>query len=204
MLHQGVREPAASPWASTVVFAPKKDELLRFCGNRRRLNSVTVRNTYAIPKLDESINSIGDVNLFWTLDRNLRYWRSHMTKQYLYKTTFTCRAGTYRFSRMPFGLTNAAATFQRALGVILSRFKWQSWPLYLDDVISSSRDIHSHIKHVKKTLNALNCTRVRMKLMKCSFFTKRVYHLGQIIEPKQLRSDLVETKSLLEAEHLRG
>lgn len=56
MLEMGVIERAQSPWASPVVFAPKKDGTLRFCTDYRRLNSVTIRDTYPTPKMDECMD----------------------------------------------------------------------------------------------------------------------------------------------------
>jgi len=51
------------------------------------------------------------------------------------KKTFTCHEGTYKYIRLPFGLTNAAATFQRAIDMILPGVKWKTCLVYFDDVI---------------------------------------------------------------------
>ena len=64
MLAIDVIEPATSEWAAPVVFAPKKDGLLRFCVDYRRLNAVTVRDSYPIPWMHECIDSLGDAQVF--------------------------------------------------------------------------------------------------------------------------------------------
>ena len=68
MLEQGVIEPASAEWASPVFFIPKKDGTLRFCVDCRRLNSLTRRDSYPIPRMDECIDSLGDATIFSTLD----------------------------------------------------------------------------------------------------------------------------------------
>lgn len=42
MLIKGVIEPAVSKEASPVVFAPKKDEKVRYCVDNKNLNVITV------------------------------------------------------------------------------------------------------------------------------------------------------------------
>ena len=198
-LRDGVIEPAQSEWASPVVFAPKADGTLRFCVDYRRLNQATMKDSYPIPRMDECIDSLGEANIFSTLDCNAGYWQVPVRKSDRHKTTFTCHAGTFQYIRMPFGLTNAPATFQRALDILLARFKWKHCLIYLDDVIIHSRDVESHIRHVDEILGALRRAGVSLKLRKCSFFTNEVKYLGHVIRPGTMEIDGVATASLKSA-----
>ncbi len=81
---------------------------------------------------------------------------------------------------MPFGLTNAPATFQRALYIILSGYKWHTCLLYLDDEIVFSKALREHIAHVYAVLTALREAVFSLKLRKCHFFTDRIRYLGHI------------------------
>ena len=102
---------------------------------------------------------------------------------------------------MPFGLTNAPRTFQRTIDILLSRYRWQSCLVYLDDIIifSKNKEDQEHLRHAEQVLSAMNCAGVTLKLSKCSFFTDRVKYLGHIIKPGRLEIDTAHVKSLREA-----
>ena len=68
MLRQGVIAPSSSPWASPVVLARKKDGLLRFCVDYRRLNTVTWKDVYALPRIDDTLDALSGSTWFSTLD----------------------------------------------------------------------------------------------------------------------------------------
>jgi Reverse transcriptase (RNA-dependent DNA polymerase) len=135
MLAEDIIEPATSEWSSPVVLVPKRDGGMRFCVYCRKLDNLTERDLYHLPRLDEFIDSLGDAVVFSTLDANSGYWQVSMHPDDRDRTTFTCHVGTFRFKRMPFGLRNAPSTFQRAMDVILPGVRWQKCMCYLDDII---------------------------------------------------------------------
>ena len=104
MKQLGVIEPAYSEWASPVVLVPKSDGSLRFFVDYLKLNALTERDRYPLPRMYECIVSLGDFTVFTTLDCNSVYWQIPVATQDRDKMTFTSHFGTYRFKRMPFVL----------------------------------------------------------------------------------------------------
>lgn len=187
MLDLGVIEPSTSEWAAPVVFAPKKDGSLRFCVDYRRLNAVTVRDSYPIPRMDECIDSLGDERVFSTLDCNSGYWQVQIPEQDRDKTTFVTHHGLFQYTHMPFGLRNAPATFQRAMDIVLSSVKWNFCLVYLDDIVVFSPDAKRHIEHLDHVLTLLRQAGLTIKLKKCYFLHERIEYLGHAITPGELR-----------------
>lgn len=132
MLRAGVTEPAQSSWASPIVLVPKPDGSWRFCIDYRRLNAVTIKDVYQIPRIDEYIESLCNATVFIAEDATWGHWQVPIHKEDRDKTSFVFHQGLYRFRRMCFGLTNAPATFQRAIFITLARFIWNTCLLHLD------------------------------------------------------------------------
>ena len=121
MLQKDVIQPSASPWASPVVLVQKKDGTMRFCIDYRQLNAVTRKDAYPLPRIDETLEALGGLKWFSTLDLLSGYWQVEMSKQDRLKTAFSTRV---EFKVMPFGLCNAPATFQRLMDMVLVGVKW--------------------------------------------------------------------------------
>ena len=118
MCEQGIVQPSRSPWASPVVLVPKKDGSLRFCVDFRRLNLITRKDVYPLPKVDDIFDTLCGAHYFTSLDLASGYWQVELDKDAREKSAFTTYHSLYEFIRMPFGLSNTPPTFQRVMQAV--------------------------------------------------------------------------------------
>ena len=112
MLTGGQIEPSDSPWASPVVLVTKKDGSTRFCVDYRRLNAMTIKDAYPLPRIDDSLCLLGNQQWFSMMDLASGYWQIAMSPEAKRKAAFVTNEGLFQFRVMPFGLCNAPATFE--------------------------------------------------------------------------------------------
>ena len=75
MLQKDAIRPSASPWASPVVLVRKKTGALRFCVDYRKVNSVTKKDAYPLPRVDDTLDTLTGAQWFTTLDLISGYWQ---------------------------------------------------------------------------------------------------------------------------------
>ena len=196
MLDHGVIEPSDSPWASPVVLVRKKDGSLRYCIDYRKLNNITRKDSYPLPRIDESLDSLAEMQFFSTLDLASGYWQIGLDEDAKLKSAFCTQNGLYQFKVMPFGLTNAPATFQRLMERVLTGLQWQTCLVYIDDIIIFSKTFDQHIDHLAEVFRRLKSAGLKLKPKKCSIFKTEVTYLGHIVSREGISTDPEKTKAV--------
>ena len=75
-----VIEPSSSPWTSPVVWVPKKDgsgSFTRFCVDYRKLNYITVKETYPLTLIliSNFLEALSGAKNIGTMDVNSGFWQ---------------------------------------------------------------------------------------------------------------------------------
>lgn len=189
MLQKGVVQESSSPWAAPVILVKKKDGSWRFCVDYRRLNSITKKDVYPLPRIDDVIDCLHSASYFSSVDLRSGYWQIPMEPAHKEKTAFVTPDGLFEFNVMPFGLCNAPATFERFMDTILRGLKWEICLCYLDDVVIFGRTFDEHNCRVDTVLNCLQSAGLVLNSKKCRFGERQALVLGHMVDKDGVRPD---------------
>lgn len=136
MLRLGVVEESHSPWNSPVLLIKKRDREYRFCFDGRKLNEITKRDSYPLPRIDRILNLLRGAKYISSIDLRKAFWQVPLDKDSREKTAFSVPGrGLYQFTVMPFGLCNSAQTQQRLCDALFGPKYEPNVFTYLDDII---------------------------------------------------------------------
>ncbi|CCO35710.1 hypothetical protein RSOLAG1IB_11909 [Rhizoctonia solani AG-1 IB] len=107
----GKIRPSKSPAGAPVMFAKKADGSLRLVVDYQKLNEVTMKDVYPLPRQDDLMAKLQDAKIFTKLDLQWGYNNVRIKEGDEWKTAFKTKYGSFEYLIMPFGLTNAPAAF---------------------------------------------------------------------------------------------
>ena len=169
MLNDNLIRKTSSEWSSPVVLVKKKDQSWKFCIGFRKLNAVTVKDAYSLPRIDNTQDSLAGAKYFSTLDFASGYWQVEVEETDKRKMALSTPQGHFEFNVMPFGLANVPATFQHLMECTLAGLAPEQCLVYLEDVIIFSASFQEHLQRLDATFTRLEKTGLKLKLAKGQF-----------------------------------
>ena len=186
----GVIRPSHSPWASNVVLVRKHDGSLRMCVDYRQLNKRTIKDSYALPRIEEILETLSGSKYFTVLDMKSGYHQIEVLEEHKSRTAFTVGPlGFWEFNRLPFGLSNAPATYQRLMEMCLGDYNMKICAIYLDDLIIFSSTLEEHLDRLDKVLTRLRECNLKLNPKKCKFMQRKVKYVGHICSEHGVEAD---------------
>ncbi|RVW60115.1 Transposon Ty3-G Gag-Pol polyprotein [Vitis vinifera] len=172
LLQAGIIYPISdSLWVSPTQVVPKKSGITviqnekgeevstrptsgwRVCIDYRRLNSVTRKDHFPLPFMDQVLERVSGHPFYCFLDGYSGYFQIEIDLEDQEKTTFTCPFGTFAYRRMPFGLCNAPATFQRCMLSIFSDMVERIMEVFMDDITVYGSSYEECLMHLEAVLH---------------------------------------------------
>ena len=197
MLNAGLIRDSYSPWASPLVLVRKKDNSLRLCIDFRLVNKKTIRDSYYLPRIDESMNALAGAKLFSVLDLKSGFWQVEVAEEHRERTAFTAGPlGLYECNVLPFGVTNGPATFQRLMEKAMGDLQPEKCLIYLDDIIVHSSTVSEGLDRLECVFSRLARAKLKLKPSKCKFFQTKVSYLGHIVSEAGIEVDPEKTAAL--------
>ena len=196
LLERKLIRPSDSAWASPVVLVGKKDGSKRLCLDYRRLNEVTVKDAYPLPRIDDSLDALGGAKYFSTLDLASGYWQVEMNDDARAKSAFVTTSGLYEWNVLPFGLCNAPSTFERLMDFVLAGLRWETLLVYLDDVIVFGKTVSESISRLAEVLTRFRGAGLKLKPSKCNLFQTKVQYLGHVVSAEGIHTDPAKIEAI--------
>ncbi|GJT69773.1 putative reverse transcriptase domain-containing protein [Tanacetum coccineum] len=186
---QGFIRPSTSPWGAPVLFVKKKDGSFRRCIDYRKLNKLTVKNRYPLPKIDNLFDQLQGSSVYSKIELRSGYHQLRVKNEDIPKTSFRKRYGHYEFQVMPFGLTNAPAVFMDLMNRVCKPYLDKFVIVFIDDILIYSRNKEEHANHLRIILELLKKEKLYAKFSKCDFWIRIVQFLGHLIDSQGLHVD---------------
>ncbi|PIK60427.1 putative transposon Ty3-I Gag-Pol polyprotein [Apostichopus japonicus] len=97
MLDKKIIKKSSSPYASPIVLVRKKFGGIRLCIDYRKINEITLKDSFPLPRIEETLEVLGGAKFFSSLDLAHGYFQVAMKEEDIPKTAF----------RVPWGSTSS-------------------------------------------------------------------------------------------------
>ena len=130
----GVLSPTYdSEWAAPSFGVSKKDNFIRLGSDFRVLNLKVVRKSYPLPRIQDTLHSIGSFQWATCLDLSMGYWGMELSKKAKEYCTIICPWGMYTYNVLPMGCVNSGDVFQARMNKLL--YDLVCVLIYLDNIL---------------------------------------------------------------------
>ena len=199
-LDKGFISPSQSPFSLGVVMIKKPDGTYRMSVDFRKLNAMTEKESYPLPKLEETLEKLSETKYYSTLDMSRGTWQIPLSEESKEHTAFVTHRGQYHWNYLPAGLCNDRATFQRLMTKVLANVA-QSYGnvvlSYTNDIVIASRTEAQHLEQLEAVLKACKNANLKLKALKCHQFEKEMKFMGRVITPEGVKPDPENVEDVL-------
>jgi hypothetical protein len=155
MMDKGYIRLSVSTWGALVLFVKKKYGTLRMCIDYWKLNKMTIKNKYPLPRIDDLFDRLIGAIVLSKIDLRFGYHQVIIKGEDIHNTTFRMRYAHYKFVVVPFGLTNAPTTFMCLMNNILGKYLDKFILLFVDDIMVYSKTREEHEDYLRLVLHVL-------------------------------------------------
>ncbi|CAF3992592.1 unnamed protein product, partial [Rotaria magnacalcarata] len=177
LIGSGIIEHSTSPWSSPVVLVKKKDGATRFCVDYRRLNQITTKDAFPLPRIDDTYDQLTTATYF---------------------TKFDFKASYFQVPIRQIRSTKNSIFNQRWTFPIQSSNRWKHVLAYIDDIIIYSKNFYEHIQHIEEVCSLLQEANFKVNVDKCEIARTEILFLGHVIKSGTIKPDPDNIRGLTE------
>ena len=198
LLETGVIRKSHSPWASNIVLVRKKCGALRIFIDYRQLNKRTIKDSYALPRIEELLDCLSGSKYLSVLDMKSGYHQVEIEEEHKPRTAFTVGPlGFWEMNYLAFGLCNAPSTYQMIMEECLGDLNHKICLIYLDDLIIFSKTVEEHFERLEQVFQKIKEHNLKFTPKKCKFFQEKVRYVGHIVSEARIEADPAKTEKVL-------
>ncbi|MBW0548547.1 hypothetical protein O181_088262 [Austropuccinia psidii MF-1] len=179
-----------------VLFVKKKDGGFHLCIDYKKLNTVTRKDRYPFPPMNQLLAVFNCSTIFSKIPLRGAYSLLRIKEGNERLTALRTKYGSYEYLVMPFGLKNAPASFQKLVNDIFTDFL-DILLVYLDDIMVFSGSEEEHVKHVASVLQRMGDNNLFSKASKCVFHASSVEYIGYFISSEVPKMDSCKVQKIL-------
>ena len=190
------RVTEATEWCAPIVPVIKPNKSVRICVDLKRLNTCVLRERYMLPTIDDLLHQLHGAQVFSSLDASSGFWAVPLDPESQKLTTFITPYGRYCFRRLPFGITSAPEIFQRIMHDLLHDLP--GVVLYMDDILVFGSSKSQHDERLKKVLDVIQSSGLKLNKNKCKFRVTSLDFLGHTVSADGIRPSHDKVRAVLE------
>jgi ribonuclease HI len=183
-------------WLANPVLVLKKNNKWRMCIDYTSLNKACTKDPFALPRIDQVIDSTAGCELLSFLDAYSGYHQIKLDPADRLKTAFITPFGAFCYITMTFGLRNAGATFQRCMQKCLLPQLGRNAHVYVDDIVVKTEKRGTLLEDLKETFANLRRFQIKLNPEKCVFGVPAGQLLGFLVSERGIECNPVKIKAI--------
>ncbi|KAI3378353.1 hypothetical protein SNEBB_010066 [Seison nebaliae] len=199
MKSNNIIERSYSRYANPLVCVKKRDGSIRLCIDLTAANKLILSDAEKIPVISHILNNLDGFNMFTSLDLLSGYHQLVLSEESRDLLSFPTTQGLYRPVCLPFGVKTATQEFSRAMYIIFGNLLGKLLEVYIDDLLSKSKNKEDHVQHLRLILDRLRSYGLKIKLEKCNTLDKEL--LAIVFACKKWRPYILGYKVHLKCDH---
>ena len=178
----GLMSPTSSPWAAPVLLVKKSNGSWRLVCDYRKLNAVTVTDSYPLPEINDLVTELAESKFFSVSDLFSGFHQIPCTQQAKEKLAITTELGQFTWNRMPMGAKNCPAVFQRLMDNVFRKIPKSKLIIYLDDLLVHSSTETENLQFLEQIFQVLRDNNLKLRADKTELLATKVRFCGFDIE----------------------
>ena len=163
-LKQGIIQPSKSPYVSQVVIVRKKSGKIRLCVDFRKLNAISIRDSFPLPRIEEALQAVQAAVWFTSFNLAQGYLQMAMEEADIPKTAF--RAGSsslFKFYLHAIWAYQCRSLICRLMEMVIGDQQFVTLLFYLDDICIFANSADQMLDQIELVFSRLKQYQLKIK-----------------------------------------